>query len=164
MLPRDANRSRNGDTLSPEKLSDLLGLPILSSKLYWEGGNVLYDGHTCLIGAQTIAYNVTRLGLSEEQVKKAFKLEFGAKVLVMGDIKSALKSARALKKTVMLIPRRLVKQISTLILIFACWARLLPAAGGPSLQSQTLYWAQNIVLRFCGARNCSSIISFPLKT
>jgi hypothetical protein len=95
MLPRAANRSRNGDTLSPEKLSDLLGLPILSSKLYWEGGNVLYDGHTCLIGAQTIANNVTRFGLSEQQVKEAFKLEFGAKVLVMGDMKSALESARA---------------------------------------------------------------------
>lgn len=95
MLPRATHVRRNGDTLSPEKLSGLLGLPIVSSKLYWEGGNVLYDGHTCLIGAQTIAYNVTRFGLSEQQVKEAFKLEFGTKVLVLGDMKSALKSARA---------------------------------------------------------------------
>lgn len=95
MLPRATNGGRNGDALSPEKLSGLPGLTILSSKLYWEGGNVLYDGHTCLIGAQTIAYNVTRFGLSEQQVKQAFKLEFGAKVLVLGDMKSALESARA---------------------------------------------------------------------
>ena len=94
MLPRAANGSRNGDALSPEKLSGLLGFTILSSKLYWEGGNVLYDGHTCLIGAQTIAYNVTRLGLSEQQVREAFKLEFGAEVLVLGDMKSALEWAR----------------------------------------------------------------------
>ncbi len=95
MLPRPTNDTRNGDTLSPEKLSGPLGIPILPSKLYWEGGNILFDGQTCLIGAQTIAYNVTRFGLSEQQVKKAFKLEFGAKVLVLGDMKSALQSARA---------------------------------------------------------------------
>jgi len=94
MLPRSTNGTRNGDTLSPEKLSGLLGITILSSKLYWEGGNILFDGHTCLIGAKTIAYNVTRFGLSEQQVKKAFKLEFGAKVLVLGDMKIALESAR----------------------------------------------------------------------
>lgn len=95
MLPRATDGRRNGDTLSAQKLSSLLGLPILSSKLYWEGGNVLFDGHTCLIGAQTIAQNVTRFGLSERQVKEAFKLEFGAKILVLGDMKSALESARA---------------------------------------------------------------------
>ncbi len=98
MLPRptnvSGNRSRNGDTLSPEKLSGPLGIPILTSKLYWEGGNILFDGNTCLIGVQTIAQNVTRFGLSEQQVKDAFKLEFGAKVLVLGDMKSALQSAR----------------------------------------------------------------------
>jgi hypothetical protein len=95
MLPRATNNGRKGDQLSPEKLSGLLGIPVLASKLYWEGGNVLFDGQTCVIGAKTIAYNVTHLGLDEQQVREAFRLEFGARILVLGNLKLAIESARA---------------------------------------------------------------------
>ena len=99
MLPRATNDGRKGDVLSPQKLSGLLGIPVLASKLYWEGGNVLFDGRTCLIGAKTIAYNVTHLGLNEQQVREAFRLEFGATILVLGNLKLALESARAKETT-----------------------------------------------------------------
>ena len=95
MLPRATNNGRKGDQLSPEKLSGLVGIPVLTSKLYWEGGNVLFDGQTCVIGAKTIAYNVTHLGLDEHQVREAFRLEFGARILVLGNLKLTIESARA---------------------------------------------------------------------
>src|SRR6266542_881213 len=48
MLPRAPVGKRSGDNLSAEKMSFLLDIPVLSSKLYWQGGNILYDGRTCL--------------------------------------------------------------------------------------------------------------------
>jgi hypothetical protein len=47
---------------------------------------VLHDGYRCLVGANTVALNQMRLGLSSNEVRSALATEFGAaELLVLGD-------------------------------------------------------------------------------
>ena len=72
-----------------------LGLPVFRSGLFWEGGNLLYDGHHGFIGANTVGENVVRLGLGEDQVLQALEAEFGVSFNVMGDVGEACDTLRA---------------------------------------------------------------------
>jgi len=62
-----------------------LGVRVVRSRLYWHGGNILYDGERCVIGADTIAENVTRLGLAPREVRAILAAELGAEIAVLGD-------------------------------------------------------------------------------
>ena len=62
-----------------------LGVRVVPSRLYWHGGNILFDGDTLAVGADTIAENVTRLGLSRREVIAILAAEFGHDVTVLGD-------------------------------------------------------------------------------
>ena len=97
LLPRIDGPEGRGDRLSAEILTEHLGLPVVRSKLYWQGGNVLFDGQNCLIGANTIAVNRRRLGLGTQEVIEAFRAEFGAVVTVLGDVDEGLTTRNALR-------------------------------------------------------------------
>ena len=62
-----------------------LGVRVVTSRLYWQGGNVLFDGTTLAVGADTIAENVTRLGLATREVIALLAADFGHEVTVFGD-------------------------------------------------------------------------------
>ncbi len=62
-----------------------LGVRVMQSRLHWQAGNILFDGRTLAVGADTIAENVSRLGLSIDEVTKLLSAEFGHAITVLGD-------------------------------------------------------------------------------
>jgi hypothetical protein len=62
-----------------------LGVRVVRSRLYWHGGNILCDGETLSVGADTVAENVTRLGLTRDEVVRILAAELGQPVTVLGD-------------------------------------------------------------------------------
>ena len=66
-----------------------LGLRVVRSRLYWHGGNVLFDGNSLAVGADAIAENVTRLGLTADEVVTLLAAELGREVVVLGSPRSA---------------------------------------------------------------------------
>lgn len=62
-----------------------LGLRVVRSRLYWHGGNILCDGEALAVGADTIAENVTRLGLTRDEVVRILAAELGQPVTVLGN-------------------------------------------------------------------------------
>ncbi len=61
-----------------------LGVRVVRSRLYWHGGNILFDGECLAVGADTIAENVSRLGLVAAEVRALLAAELGREVLVLG--------------------------------------------------------------------------------
>ena len=79
--------------LSPHRPSDVLysaPLPILSSRLHWEGGNLLFDGHRLCIGANSVAQTMRHYGLTFDQALEAFATECGGRPLVLGSVEASL--------------------------------------------------------------------------
>jgi hypothetical protein len=66
-----------------------LGARIVRSALYWQGGNMLFDGHQCLIGADLVRENMARLGLTKDEVLATLAAEFGTRVHVLGIVSRA---------------------------------------------------------------------------
>lgn len=85
-VPTQGSSHRPGDQMQPGLL------PLVASKLAWEGGNILSDGHRLLVGANSVATNMRALGLSDSQVMKLFQDETGLEPLVLGDLQMALES------------------------------------------------------------------------
>src|SRR6266850_8181864 len=67
----------------------LLGVRVVRSRLFWHGGNILFDGECLAVGADTIAENVTRLGLTASEVLAVLTAELGREVVVLGAPTSA---------------------------------------------------------------------------
>ena len=91
LIPRAfrQGQARAEDELSCEAAQKALGMQVVRSQLYWEGGNILHDTDTCLFGVDTIAENMARLGLTRQEVLHSFEAELGAKVTPVGDISRA---------------------------------------------------------------------------
>ena len=75
---------RAEDALDPEEAARAFGVPVRRSRLYWEGGNVVHDEQHGFVGVDTIAENVTRLGLARDEVAALFEAEFGLPVTPLG--------------------------------------------------------------------------------
>ena len=73
------------DALSVEDAQRAFGIRALRSRLYWEGGNILHGPDHCLIGVDTIAENMRRLGLTRREVMEMFAAELGVEVTALGD-------------------------------------------------------------------------------
>ena len=91
LIPRAfrQHRARGDDALSPKEAERAFGLPVIRSRLYWEGGNILHDADCCLIGVDTIAENMVRLGLGAQEVLAIFSAELGGDVVPLGDLSRA---------------------------------------------------------------------------
>jgi hypothetical protein len=92
LVPRAFRRDhdRAADDMTEEAASRALGVPVVRSRLFWEGGNLVHDDETALVGVDTIAENVARLGLSAREVTRAFEVELGRRVIPLGDPERAV--------------------------------------------------------------------------
>ncbi|MFI5311380.1 MAG: hypothetical protein ACHQQ3_09120 [Gemmatimonadales bacterium] len=66
-----------------------IGARISLSSLFWQGGNILVDGHRCLVGADVVRENIARLGLTRDEVLATLAAEFGTPVHVLGHVSRA---------------------------------------------------------------------------
>ncbi len=88
MVPRGfrPERGKEDAPLDARRVGRALRLPVRRSLLYWEGGNLLFDGHRCLVGADLVRENIGRLGLAQGEVLAILEAEFGVSVGVLGDL------------------------------------------------------------------------------
>ncbi len=91
LIPRGfrPDRGRAEEPLASGPAERRLGIRVVRSRLYWQGGNLVHDEARCLIGADTVADNVARLGLTEPEVVESFAAELGMEVVVLGDVARA---------------------------------------------------------------------------
>ena len=75
--------------LDARRARSALDARIVRSAVYWQGGNILVDGHRCLVGADLVRENVARLGLTASEVLATLEAEFGAPVHVLGRVSDA---------------------------------------------------------------------------
>jgi len=87
LVPRSLRTVDASDTspLDARAARRLLGMRVVRSRLYWYGGNMLFDGETLVVGADTIAENVSRLGLTETEVRTLLRAELGHEAIVLGE-------------------------------------------------------------------------------
>jgi hypothetical protein len=92
LIPREfARRShRTEDELDEASSEQMFGVRTIRSQLYFEGGNVINDDERVLVGVDTIAVNMVRLGLDEHEVIAWFAAELGAEVVVLGELSRVL--------------------------------------------------------------------------
>lgn len=97
LVPRGfrPERGRDESALDLEEAGHALGVRAVRSRVYWEGGNVVHDTDHCLVGADTIAENVARLGLTAREVLQLLAADFGTEVGVLGDAMRARFDATA---------------------------------------------------------------------
>jgi hypothetical protein len=91
LIPRAFGRgsTREDDELDPEKAERALGIRVVRSRLVWQGGNIVNDRETCLVGADTIAENVARFGLTAGETRALLTADLGADLTVLGDARRA---------------------------------------------------------------------------
>lgn len=75
--------------LDARRAGSALSARLVHSALYWQGGNILVDGHRCLIGADLVRENMARLGLTQHEVLATLAAEFGTPVHVLGRVSDA---------------------------------------------------------------------------
>ena len=80
---------RDEDGLSGDEARRTLGVRVIRSRTYWEGGNIISDRDTCVVGADTVAENMARLGLTEREVIRLLAADLGTPVHVLGDVSHA---------------------------------------------------------------------------
>lgn len=87
LIPRTLRTAVDSDArpLDVRATERNLGVRVVRSSLHWHGGNILFDGTTLAVGADTVAENVTRLGLSQSEVIDILGAEFGHDVTVLGN-------------------------------------------------------------------------------
>jgi hypothetical protein len=88
IIPRGfrPERGKEDAPLDERTARRALGVTVRRSLIYWEGGNVLFDGHRCLVGADLIRENIGRLGLTRDEVIAILEAEFGIECAVLGDV------------------------------------------------------------------------------
>ncbi len=87
LLPRGFRPEQGSadDALGADEAQRALGVRVVRSRLYWEGGNVIHDADRCVVGADTIVENVARLGLTRREVVQLMAADLGTDVHVLGD-------------------------------------------------------------------------------
>jgi hypothetical protein len=91
LIPRGfrPERGKEDAPLDERSARRVLGVAVKRSLLYWEGGNVLFDGHRCLVGADLIRENIGRLGIARDEVITILQSELGVRCAVLGEVSRA---------------------------------------------------------------------------
>lgn len=91
LIPRAFARGshRQEDEIDPGEAERAFGVRVIRSRLLWEGGNIVHDRHTCLVGADTIAENMGRFGLSMQETTALLSADLGTRVTVLGNPREA---------------------------------------------------------------------------
>lgn len=86
VVPRQG-RGAPGDAepLDRRAVERQLGVRVVASRFHWQGGNILFDGGTLAVGADTIAENAARLGLTADEVTHGLAAELGSDLTVLGN-------------------------------------------------------------------------------
>ena len=87
VVPRRMRGTQESDAnpLDRRAIRRELSVRVVSSRFDWQGGNVLFDGYTLAVGADVIAENAARLGLSHEEIVQGLSTEFSSEVTILGD-------------------------------------------------------------------------------
>jgi hypothetical protein len=88
LLPREFLRgtTRAEDELTLEAAESMFGVPVVTSRLNWQGGNLVGDGERYFVGVDTVGENMARFGLSSEEVLEVLAADLGAPVTPLGDL------------------------------------------------------------------------------
>ncbi len=88
LIPRGfrPERGKEDAPLDARRTRRALGVRIRRSRLYWQGGNILFDGHRCLVGVDLLRENMGRLGLARAEVVAILEAEFGVRVEALGEL------------------------------------------------------------------------------
>jgi hypothetical protein len=86
MLLASVEFARADDREIVRTLADRLGWPRRTSRLRFEGGNIVADGEFAFIGADTVRENALELDLPEREVAAMFESELGRPVIVLGPV------------------------------------------------------------------------------
>ncbi len=91
LVPRGAkpHRGKEDPALDARAARRTFGVTVRRSLLYWEGGNILFDGHRALVGADLVRENMARLGLAKAEVIAILEAEWGVRVAVLGSVARA---------------------------------------------------------------------------
>ena len=81
--------AREEDELAPVEAERAFGVPVVRSRLVWQGGNIVHDNHHCLVGVDTIAENMVRLGLTSAETTTLLSADLGVDVTLVGDLGKA---------------------------------------------------------------------------
>jgi hypothetical protein len=86
LIPRGfrPERGKEDAPLDARGTRRALGVKVRRSRLYWQGGNILFDGHRCLVGVDLLRENMGRLGLARAEVLAILEAEFGVRVAALG--------------------------------------------------------------------------------
>lgn len=86
LLPRGfrQERTRYRDALEDQLSEGTITYQTFRSRLYWEGGNIVHDDHSCFIGSDSVRENCERLGIGYDETLALFEADFGRAVSVMG--------------------------------------------------------------------------------
>jgi hypothetical protein len=75
---------RDESAVGAEEAERALGVRVVRSRTYWEGGNVVHDSDTCLVGADTLAEGRARLGLTEQETLQLLTADLGMSIVALG--------------------------------------------------------------------------------
>ncbi len=91
LIPRAFGRgsTREEDELAPAEAERALGLPIVRSRLVWQGGNIVHDNRQCLVGVDTVAENMVRFGLTAAETRALLSADLGVEITTIGDVRRA---------------------------------------------------------------------------
>jgi len=84
IAPADFDRA--DDQTMTARLADALDMPIVTSDLLFEGGNIVASSRHVFIGADTIARNAMALKIDARQIARRFEQAFGRPVIVVGPL------------------------------------------------------------------------------
>jgi len=84
IAPADFDRA--DDRTMTASLAETIDVPIMTSTLLFEGGNIVANSRHVFIGANTIARNTMALDLDARQVARRFEQAFGRPVIVVGPL------------------------------------------------------------------------------
>jgi hypothetical protein len=90
VVPRKVRgvKESDADALDRRVVHRALGVRVVASRFDWQGGNLLYDGITFAIGADTIVENAARLGLTRDEVITGLSTEFATEITILGDVQA----------------------------------------------------------------------------
>jgi len=77
---------RADDRLLPRSVAKQFGLRVRTSKLTFEGGNIVPGKQRAFVGANTIRLNALRLKIPDTEVVRIFQREIGRRILVLGPL------------------------------------------------------------------------------
>jgi hypothetical protein len=91
LIPRTfgLGSSREGDQLTPDEAEQAFGVPVVRTRMVWQGGNIVHDNEHCLVGVDTVVENMARFGLTAGETIALLSADLGVEIELVGDMSRA---------------------------------------------------------------------------